>query len=69
MKSTFTNLYDVDITSHLGYVPKNFQSLRTPATDDVEVNTGNRIDISYQGLQKMQIGENGKNMNWTTDVN
>ena len=69
MKSTFTNLYDVDITNHLGYVPKNFQSSRTPAIDDQHVNTGQRVDISLKGFQKMQIGENGKNLYWTTDIN
>ena len=69
MKSSFTNLMNQDVTKYLGYVPQNFRPSRTPASDDTEVNKDSRIDISFQGFQKMQIGENGKNINWTTDIN
>ena len=69
MKSTFTNLYDVDVTPHLGYVPKNYKSARNSTVDDNEVNSAQRIDISFSGLQKMKVEENGKNLNWTTHIN
>jgi hypothetical protein len=33
------------------------------------VNKDTRIDISQEGLKNLKVGDSGKNMNWTTDIN
>ena len=67
--STFTNLTGVDVSKYLGYVPQNLQSPRLPNVDEREVNKDTRIDMSQEGLKTLKIGEKGRNLNWTTDIN
>ena len=68
MKGSFTNLYDQDLTKLLGG-PLSYRSPRTPETDNNDINNNARLDMSAAGLINLQKGENGRNVNWTTDIN
>lgn len=68
MKSTFTNLQGKNLNEYFGY-KADTKCLRTPQTDERDVNSSTTMHMSSSGFKALEKGAHGKNFIWTTDIN